>query len=195
MINKNSFEVIGQVCKKPVLYTNNKGFYWIHLDVATNFSYTNKQTGEKVESVDFHHIKVKNNQAIACAQYLEVGQMVLVSGHLKTDVYEKNGQKVYDYHPEAVEVVFGHKSQKAKEAAAPQAQLPNQPVAVDPASLPPQQLVAAAPLVAVPALNTAAAVQTAVAQVAVPATGGGKSAVVSPEQAKAAIASFCVKGV
>ena len=52
--------------------------------IATNESYTNKQTGEKVDNTEWHNIIVKNKAAEICSKYLKKGDKVYVEGKLKT---------------------------------------------------------------------------------------------------------------
>ncbi|MCL4116125.1 UNVERIFIED_CONTAM: hypothetical protein GTU68_047806 [Idotea baltica] len=52
--------------------------------VATNESYTNKQTGEKVTNTDWHNVVVRNKAAEICEKYLSKGDKIYVEGRLKT---------------------------------------------------------------------------------------------------------------
>ena len=52
--------------------------------IATNESYTNKQTGEKVDNTEWHNIIVRNKAAEICNKYLKKGDKVYVEGKLKT---------------------------------------------------------------------------------------------------------------
>lgn len=52
--------------------------------IATNETYTNKQTGEKVTNTDWHNIVVRNKAAEICEKYLSKGDKVYVEGRLKT---------------------------------------------------------------------------------------------------------------
>ena len=51
--------------------------------IATNESYTNKQTGEKVTNTDWHNVVVRNKAAEICEKYLSKGDKVYVEGRLK----------------------------------------------------------------------------------------------------------------
>lgn len=51
--------------------------------IATNESYTNKQTGEKVTNTDWHNVVVRNKAAEICEKYLKKGDKVYVEGRLK----------------------------------------------------------------------------------------------------------------
>jgi len=46
--------------------------------IATNETYTNKQTGEKVTNTDWHSIVVRNKAAEICEKYLSKGDKVYV---------------------------------------------------------------------------------------------------------------------
>ncbi len=51
--------------------------------IATNETYTNKQTGERVTNTDWHNIVVRNKAAEVCEKYLSKGDKVYVEGRLK----------------------------------------------------------------------------------------------------------------
>jgi single-strand DNA-binding protein len=52
--------------------------------IATNESYTNKATGEKVSNTEWHNIVVKNKAAELCEKYLKKGDKIYVEGKIKT---------------------------------------------------------------------------------------------------------------
>lgn len=52
--------------------------------LATNESYTKKDTGEKVTETEWHNIVVRNKQAETLEKYLKKGDQVYVEGKLKT---------------------------------------------------------------------------------------------------------------
>ncbi len=51
--------------------------------IATNDTYTNKQTGERVTNTDWHNIVVRNKAAEICEKYLSKGDKIYVEGRLK----------------------------------------------------------------------------------------------------------------
>jgi len=51
--------------------------------LATNETYTNRQTGERVTNTDWHNIVVRNKAAEVCEKYLSKGDKVYVEGRLK----------------------------------------------------------------------------------------------------------------
>ena len=63
--------------------------------IATSESYTNKQTGEKITTTDWHNIVVRNGLAKVCEKYLTKGDKVYVEGKLKNRQWEQDGIKRY----------------------------------------------------------------------------------------------------
>ena len=59
--------------------------------VATNESYTNKQTSEKVVTTEWHNIVVRNKLAEICEKYLKKGDKVYCEGRIKTRQWEQEG--------------------------------------------------------------------------------------------------------
>ena len=51
--------------------------------IATNETYTSKQTGERVTNTDWHNVVVRNKAAEICEKYLSKGDKVYVEGRLK----------------------------------------------------------------------------------------------------------------
>ena len=52
--------------------------------LATNESYTNRTTGERVTSTEWHNVVVRNKAAEICEKYLKKGDKVYVEGRIKT---------------------------------------------------------------------------------------------------------------
>ena len=52
--------------------------------LATNETYTNKQTNERVTNTEWHNIVVRNKAAEICEKYLTKGDKVYVEGRIKT---------------------------------------------------------------------------------------------------------------
>ncbi len=52
--------------------------------LATNESYTNKSTGEKVTNTEWHTIVMRNKAAEICEKYLSKGDRIYVEGRIKT---------------------------------------------------------------------------------------------------------------
>jgi len=52
--------------------------------LATNESYTNKQTGEQVTNTEWHNVVLRNKAAETCEKYLNKGDKLFVEGRIKT---------------------------------------------------------------------------------------------------------------
>ncbi|MBU2950682.1 single-stranded DNA-binding protein [Tamlana agarivorans] len=52
--------------------------------LATNETYTNRQTNERVTNTEWHNIVVRNKGAEICEKYLSKGDKVYIEGRLKT---------------------------------------------------------------------------------------------------------------
>ena len=74
--------------------------------VATNETYTNKQTGEKVTNTEWHNIVVRNKLAEICEKYLSKGDKIYCEGRLKTRQWEQEGQKRYSTEIHVVDMTF-----------------------------------------------------------------------------------------
>lgn len=75
--------------------------------LATNESYTNKQTGEKITTTEWHNIVVRNKLAEICEKYLSKGDKVYCEGRIKTRQWEgEDGSKRYTTEIHVVDMTF-----------------------------------------------------------------------------------------
>jgi len=75
--------------------------------LATNETYTNKQTGEKVTTTEWHNIVVRNKLAEICEKYLSKGDKVYCEGRIKTRQWEgEDGAKRYTTEIHVVDMTF-----------------------------------------------------------------------------------------
>ncbi len=74
--------------------------------VATNETYTNKQTNEKVTTTEWHNVVVKNKLAEICEKYLSKGDRIYVEGKIKTRQWEQDGIKRYTTEIHVVDMTF-----------------------------------------------------------------------------------------
>ena len=95
--------------------------------LATNESYTNRQTGERVTTTEWHNIVVRNKLAETCEKYLSKGDKVYCEGRIKTRQWEQDGQKRYTTEIHVINMTF---LSTRKETGAPSSQnTGNQPQA------------------------------------------------------------------
>ncbi len=92
--------------------------------IATNESYTNKQTGEKVVNTEWHNVVVRNKLAEICEKYLSKGDKVYCEGRIKTRQWEQEGQKRYSTEIHVVDMTF---LTTKKETVKPGGPVVNQP--------------------------------------------------------------------
>ena len=52
--------------------------------IATNETYTSKQTNERVTNTEWHNVVVRNKGAEICEKYLSKGDKVYIEGRIKT---------------------------------------------------------------------------------------------------------------
>lgn len=74
--------------------------------LATNESYTNKQTGEKITTTEWHNIVVRNKLAEICEKYLSKGDKIYCEGRIKTRQWESDGVKRYMTEIHVVDMTF-----------------------------------------------------------------------------------------
>jgi len=75
--------------------------------LATNETYTNKQTNERVTNTEWHNIVVRNKAAEICEKYLSKGDKVYIEGRLKTRKWQdEKGQDRYSTEVQCTEFTF-----------------------------------------------------------------------------------------
>lgn len=75
--------------------------------LATHETYTNKQTGEKNTTTEWHTIVVRNKAAETCEKYLSKGDRIYVEGKLKTRQWQgEDGNTRYATEVQVSEFMF-----------------------------------------------------------------------------------------
>ncbi|TYP77109.1 single-stranded DNA-binding protein [Aquimarina intermedia] len=75
--------------------------------LATNDSYVNKATGERVNTTEWHNIVVRNKAAEICEKYLAKGDKVYIEGRLKTRKWQdEQGKDRYSTEIQCTEFTF-----------------------------------------------------------------------------------------
>ena len=92
----NKVQIIGNLTRDPEVRQTPNGQTVATIGVATNRKWTNKQTNEKQEEVEFHNVVVWGRLAEICQQYLKKGAKTYFEGRLKTRNWEDpDGKKNY----------------------------------------------------------------------------------------------------
>ena len=95
--------------------------------VATNETYTNRTTGERVSNTEWHNVVVRNKAAEVCEKYLKKGDKVYIEGRLKTRKWQDDqGKDRYNTEIHCSEFTFlsPKGENEAMNNAASQAQAP-----------------------------------------------------------------------
>lgn len=90
----NRVTLIGNLGNTPEANLTNSGKKVVNFTMATNKQFTN-QSGEKVAETEWHNIVVWGKLADVVESHFEKGKKYLVEGEIKTETYEKNGEKRY----------------------------------------------------------------------------------------------------
>ena len=102
----NKVMIIGHLGDEVKMHYFEGGNSIGRFSLATNESYTNKQTGEKVTSTDWHNVVVRNKLAEICEKYLSKGDKVYCEGKIRTREYELDGVKRYTTEIHVAEMMF-----------------------------------------------------------------------------------------
>jgi single-strand DNA-binding protein len=91
----NKVQVIGNLCRDPEMKYLPNGNAVVTISVATDESYNDKNSGQKVERTEWHRMTAFGKLAEIIGQYLKKGSKAYFEGKLKTNEYEKDGIKRY----------------------------------------------------------------------------------------------------
>jgi single-strand DNA-binding protein len=96
--------------------------------LATNETYTSKQTNERITNTDWHNIVVRNKGAEICEKYLSKGDKVYVEGRIKTRKWtDEKGNDRYSTEIQCSDFTF-LSTKKEAEASQNMPQTPAAPV-------------------------------------------------------------------
>jgi single-strand DNA-binding protein len=91
----NKVTLIGTLGRDPEVRYMPNGNAVANISLATDESYNDKATGQKVEQTEWHRITVYGKLAEICQQYLKKGSRAYFEGKLRTREWEKDGIKRY----------------------------------------------------------------------------------------------------
>ncbi len=93
--------------------------------IATNENYTNRKTGERVTTTEWHNIVVRNKLAEICEKYLSKGDKVYLEGRIKTRQWEgQDGSKKYTTEIHVIDMTFLTTKKDLASTSAPSASKP-----------------------------------------------------------------------
>lgn len=75
--------------------------------LATNETYINKTTGEKINTTEWHNLVVRNKAAEICEKYLSKGDKVYIEGRIKSRQWQDDaGSQKYTTEIQVTEFTF-----------------------------------------------------------------------------------------
>jgi single-strand DNA-binding protein len=92
----NKVILIGRLGINPEVKYMPSGRAVSTFSIATNDGYKDKQTGQFIESTEWHRINIFGQQAETIGNYAKKGQLLYVEGKIRTNKWQdKNGQDRY----------------------------------------------------------------------------------------------------
>lgn len=91
----NKVTLIGTLGRDPEVRTLSTGNTVANVNLATDESYNDKATGQKIERTEWHRITIYGRLAEIVQQYLRKGSRAYFEGRLQTREWEKDGIKRY----------------------------------------------------------------------------------------------------
>ena len=88
----NLVTLFGNLGADPELRSSARGPV-LKMRLATDYSWMNKEKNEREKRTEWHNLTMFGPRAEALAKYLRKGSRVMITGHLQTNSYEKEGQK------------------------------------------------------------------------------------------------------
>ncbi len=90
----NRVTLLGNLGQDPELRMTQGGQALLKMRLATTETYADRN-GQRQERTEWHSVTLWGKRAEALAKFLSKGSTILVEGSLRTDSYEKNGEKRY----------------------------------------------------------------------------------------------------
>ena len=91
----NKVILIGNLGADPDTRMTQQGSAITNLNIATDESYKDKNTGQMVPKTEWHRVVMFNRLAEIARDYLKKGSKVYIEGRLQTDKYQKDGVDHY----------------------------------------------------------------------------------------------------
>ena len=96
MAGVNKVILVGNLGAKPEVKFASNGNAVTNLSIATSESWTDKNTGNKMEKTEWHRVSMFGKLAEIAGQYLDKGSKVYIEGKLQTRKWQdKDGQDRY----------------------------------------------------------------------------------------------------
>lgn len=87
----NKAIIVGRVGSTPDRRSFSNGDRIVNFSVATSEKYKDRASGESKEVTDWHNITVRNNLADIAEKYVHKGDLIGVTGKMRTRYFKKDG--------------------------------------------------------------------------------------------------------
>ena len=94
MSNLNQVNLIGHLGGEVIMHHFQDGGCVGRVSLATNETYTKKDSGEKVTTTQWHNLVFRNKPAEVVEKWTTKGDKLRISGKLVYNEYEKDGNNV-----------------------------------------------------------------------------------------------------
>ena len=91
----NKVIIVGNLGDDPDVRHMPNGNAVTRISIATSENWKDKQTGQSNERTEWHRVVFFNRLGEIAGEYLKKGSKVYVEGQLRTNQWEKDGQKHY----------------------------------------------------------------------------------------------------
>ncbi len=119
----NKVILIGNLGQDPEIRSTSNGSSVANVSLATSESWTDKQSGEKVEKTEWHRVVFFNRLAEIVQQYVHKGDKLYIEGKLQTRKWQdQSGQDRY-----STEIVANQMQMLGGQPQAQQRQQPAEP--------------------------------------------------------------------
>jgi len=103
----NKVMLLGHLGDEVKMHYFDGGNCLARFPIATNETYTNKSTNERVTTTEWHNIVVRNKLAEICEKYLSKGDLVYIEGRIKTRQWQTDaGEKRYATEIQVIDLQF-----------------------------------------------------------------------------------------
>ncbi|WP_396177959.1 single-stranded DNA-binding protein [Flavobacterium sp.] len=103
----NKVILIGHLGDEPKMHYFDGGNCIGRFPLATNETYINKTTGEKINTTEWHNLVVRNKAAEICEKYLSKGDKIYVEGRIKSRQWQDDsGSQKYTTEIQVTEFTF-----------------------------------------------------------------------------------------
>jgi single-strand DNA-binding protein len=103
----NKVTLIGRLGRDPELKYTAGGTAYCRFSMATDDSWTDKNTGERQERTEWHNVVAWERLAEICGQYLAKGRLVYIEGSIQSRQWEdQDGNKRTSYDIRARDMVL-----------------------------------------------------------------------------------------